>query len=172
MKITSSTSSNDDYEVTLGFASVLENLTDDTTPQLGGDLDLNSSDITGTGNVNITGTVTATNVSVGGTTFSTINENVSNLVTLSGVSANAANLGTFTGTTISDNVTIKAAIQELETGLDNVSGGNNCHNSRYTQELTLTLTTSSTLLLITTLLRHRKISEQIAVLHITHQPTN
>ena len=48
---------------------VLENLTDDTTPQLGGDLDLNSSDITGTGNVNITGTVTATNVSVGGTTF-------------------------------------------------------------------------------------------------------
>ena len=77
-------------EVTLGFASVLENLTDDTTPQLGGDLDLNSSDITGTGNVNITGTVTITNVSVGGTTFNTINENVSNLVTLSGVSAENA----------------------------------------------------------------------------------
>lgn len=37
----------------------IENLVEDTTPQLGGDLDLNSSDITGTGNVNITGTVTA-----------------------------------------------------------------------------------------------------------------
>jgi len=30
----------------------------DTTPQLGGDLDLNSNDITGTGNINITGTAT------------------------------------------------------------------------------------------------------------------
>lgn len=33
----------------------------DTTPQLGGNLDLNGSDITGTGNVNVTGTITATN---------------------------------------------------------------------------------------------------------------
>ena len=33
----------------------------DTTPQLGGNLDLNSNDITGTGNINITGDVTATN---------------------------------------------------------------------------------------------------------------
>lgn len=32
----------------------------DTSPQLGGDLDLNSSDITGTGNINITGTITST----------------------------------------------------------------------------------------------------------------
>ena len=35
-------------------------LSTDTTPQLGGDLDLNSNDITGTGNVNITGVITAT----------------------------------------------------------------------------------------------------------------
>ena len=33
----------------------LENIVEDTTPQLGGDLDLNSKDITGTGNINITG---------------------------------------------------------------------------------------------------------------------
>jgi hypothetical protein len=33
-------------------------LVDDTTPQLGGDLDLNSSNITGTGNIDITGQVT------------------------------------------------------------------------------------------------------------------
>ena len=38
----------------------MENVVDDTSPQLGGNLDLNSKDITGTGNVNITGTLTAT----------------------------------------------------------------------------------------------------------------
>ena len=36
----------------------LVDVVDDTTPQLGGDLDLNSSDITGTGNINITGSGT------------------------------------------------------------------------------------------------------------------
>lgn len=41
-----------------GIASVVE----DTSPQLGGDLDLNSSDITGTGNINISGGVTATTI--------------------------------------------------------------------------------------------------------------
>jgi len=35
----------------------------DTTPQLGGNLDLNSKNITGTGNVNITGVITATSFS-------------------------------------------------------------------------------------------------------------
>ena len=43
-------------------------IVNDTTPQLGGDLDLNSSDITGTGNINITGTATiSSNITVGGT---------------------------------------------------------------------------------------------------------
>lgn len=42
-------------------------LVDDTTPQLGGDLDLNSSDITGTGNINHTGTLTTSGVAtIGG----------------------------------------------------------------------------------------------------------
>ncbi len=35
----------------------ITNIVDDTNPQLGGDLDLNSNDITGTGNINITGNV-------------------------------------------------------------------------------------------------------------------
>ena len=40
----------------------------DTTPQLGGDLDINSNDITGTGNINLTGVVTASSfVKSGGT---------------------------------------------------------------------------------------------------------
>ena len=39
-------------------------------------------------------------------------------MTLSGVSAAADNLGTFTGSTISDNGTVKAGIQELETAVE------------------------------------------------------
>lgn len=40
------------------------------------------------------------------------------LTILSGVPANSTDLGTFTGTTIGDNLTIKAAIQALETALE------------------------------------------------------
>ena len=43
---------------------------------------------------------------------------VDHLITLSGVSAAADSLGTFTGSTISDNGTIKAGIQEVETALE------------------------------------------------------
>ena len=41
-----------------GDFSGLENIVEDLTPQLGGTLDLNSNDITGTGNIDITGNVT------------------------------------------------------------------------------------------------------------------
>lgn len=44
----------------LGTYFSANNIVEDTTPQLGGNLDLNSKDITGTGNANITGVVTAT----------------------------------------------------------------------------------------------------------------
>jgi hypothetical protein len=40
----------------------LVNTVEDTTPQLGGDLDLNSNNITGTGAINITGDITGTNI--------------------------------------------------------------------------------------------------------------
>lgn len=46
-------------DVTNFPAGGLNNVVEDTTPQLGGDLDLNSSDITGTGNIDITGTIDA-----------------------------------------------------------------------------------------------------------------
>jgi len=45
----------DDIDTDTGILNVVE----DTTPQLGGGLDLNSKDITGTGSINITGGVTA-----------------------------------------------------------------------------------------------------------------
>ena len=54
-------------------SSGVSDVVDDTTPQLGGNLDLNGKNIIGTGNVNLTGVITATsanftgNVSVGGT---------------------------------------------------------------------------------------------------------
>jgi len=48
---------------------MMEEVKDDATPELGGPLDLNSKDITGTGNVNITGILTAT--SIAGTTVGT-----------------------------------------------------------------------------------------------------
>ena len=38
----------------------INNVVEDTTPQLGGNLDLNSSDITGTGNIDTTGDITIT----------------------------------------------------------------------------------------------------------------
>ena len=48
---------------------------------------------------------------------------IDNLVTLSGVSKDTTNLGTFTGSTITDSRTIKQALQDLETSLESVSGG-------------------------------------------------
>ena len=47
-------------EVLSGDSDDLENIVEDTTPQLGGNLDLNSRDVTGTGNISITGGVTVT----------------------------------------------------------------------------------------------------------------
>ena len=44
----------------LSFITVPTELANDSSPQLGGNLDLNSNNVTGTGNINITGSVTAT----------------------------------------------------------------------------------------------------------------
>ena len=48
---------------TVNFIDSTFDLINDTTPQLGGNLDLNSNNITGTGDVNITGSITATSFS-------------------------------------------------------------------------------------------------------------
>jgi hypothetical protein len=53
------------------------------------------------------------------TTLVNANEtHVDNLVTLTGVAKDAVNLGTFTGSTVTDNVVLKVALQELETELE------------------------------------------------------
>ena len=45
-------------------------------------------------------------------------DHIDNVVTLTGVSKDSGNLGTFTGSTIADSSTVKAAIQALETSLE------------------------------------------------------
>ena len=45
--------------------SATSDVVDDTSPQLGGNLDLNSNDITGTGNINITGNISGSATSTG-----------------------------------------------------------------------------------------------------------
>ena len=88
-----------------------------------------------TSELNILDGVTATtaelNYSDGVT--SNIQTQFDNIVTLTGVSAGSTTLGTFTGTTISDNKDIKVVLQELETAVDNVVGGNSGSTSVLTQ---------------------------------------
>jgi len=68
-----------------------------------------------------------TNPSISGTVGETVQvvlqeheDRLDDLVTLSGVAANAENLGTFTGITIPDSSTVKAALQALETAHEEV----------------------------------------------------
>jgi len=56
-----------------GGSSGITDVVQDTSPQLGGNLDLNSKNITGTGNISITGDVTATNFSGSGANLTDIN---------------------------------------------------------------------------------------------------
>ena len=55
-----------------GGASGISNVVDDSTPELGGDLNINGKFITGTGGANITGVVTATTFSGSGASLTSI----------------------------------------------------------------------------------------------------
>ena len=52
------------------------------------------------------------------TSLTSLTSAVGDLNTLTGVAQNATNLGTFTGSTIADNVAVKTAIQALETAVE------------------------------------------------------
>ena len=72
-------------------------------------------------------------VSVGtvdGRVVATDGSNQDAIQTLSGVLAGSTDLGTFTGTTITDNTDTKTALQDLETGVEGTSAiiGNNPPN--------------------------------------------
>jgi len=65
--ITATSFSGDGSALTNVPGGSFSSLVQDTSPELGGDLDVNGNDITGTGNVNITGIVTATELSLSNT---------------------------------------------------------------------------------------------------------
>ena len=61
------------YHTTARVQAVsINNVVEDTTPQLGGNLDLNSNDITGTGNISTTGNLTLTSTDAGSSVAPTI----------------------------------------------------------------------------------------------------
>lgn len=60
-----------------------------------------------------------------GVDLDNLEQDVVDLVTLSGVAANSTTLGAFTGTTIQDSRTIKQALQDLETYVEAISGSTN-----------------------------------------------
>ena len=61
--------------------------------------------------------------------FAEHQDDIDDLVALSGVAANAVNLGTFTGTTIPDSSTNKQALQALETGLETHVADTSAHGT-------------------------------------------
>ena len=66
------------------LSTYLENIVSDTTPQLGGNLDLNSQDITGTGNISITGNIANDAVTISDNTISTTRSNDNLVLSTSG----------------------------------------------------------------------------------------
>lgn len=74
-----------------------------------------------------------------------LEQDVADLTTLSGVASNALTLGTFTGITIPDSSTIKAAIQSLETALESATISDPTNNIRVVSvNTTLSATTDGT----------------------------
>ena len=65
---------------TVTALGVLQNISEDASPQLGANLDLNSSDITGTGNINITGNISLSGT-VDGVDIAALNTTVGNINT-------------------------------------------------------------------------------------------
>lgn len=87
--------------------------------------------------------------------FTNIDIYAYDLQTLTGIAKGVNNLGTFTGTTISDSVTIKTALQELEIALEAVSGSTNlaiANNTATTLDVTSDTGADATLPAATTLL--------------------
>lgn len=88
-------------EIVSSDSDDMENVVDDVTPQLGGDLDLNSHNVTGTGNINTTGNLTVsgnvTTAELSGTLAGTVtgvthspNDNTTKMATTAYVDAQVA----------------------------------------------------------------------------------
>ena len=93
----------------------ISNVVEDTTPQLGGDLDLNSNTINGTGDIDITGAITAT-----GAIFVKSYKDTTH--TLSGTNIDPANGGIQTKV-CSANTTLTDSLSAGESVVLHVEGG-------------------------------------------------
>lgn len=103
---------------------ILENKTAGTVPVLDGSKKLVSSPVTSTELGHLSGVTSSVQTQLtaaqGSATQASADAaaaqlDIDNLVTLSGVAANATTLGTFAGTIIPDGATVKAALQSVET---------------------------------------------------------
>ena len=86
----------------------------DTTPQLGGNLDLNSNDITGTGDINITGTIQSSG-NITGTLATAAQPNITSLGTLTGLTVSGDLTVNGTTTTI-NSTTLTVDDKNIELG--------------------------------------------------------
>jgi len=78
-------------------STFLKNVVEDTTPQLGGTLDINGKSITGTGNINLTGIVTVTKFVGAGVTIDSSGISAVGVVTATSFSGSGTNLTGLTG---------------------------------------------------------------------------
>jgi hypothetical protein len=105
------------------LTGIVTDLSSDTTPQLGGNLDLNSNNITGTGNIDILGTITAQNFIVSSSVTSIEYQSISGS-TIFGDTADDTH--TFLGDTISGSSTSTGSFGILKLASYNSAlGGSN-----------------------------------------------
>ena len=106
--------------LTANQVGAIADVVSDTTPQLGGNLDLNSKLINGTGGVNITGIITATSFAGDGsgltnlsiTGINTITKSVFNDIDVTGISTFAGNINA-NGNIVGDNSTSISGINSV-----------------------------------------------------------
>ena len=129
-------------EIKTGEDDNLANIVEDTTPELGGNLVLNSKDITGTGNINITGTYTGVLASTVYGTTQSAGDNSTRVATTAYVT-NAVS-GSFVGGDLSGTVG-NAQIVANSVGITelNVSDGSNGQVLKTNGSGTLSFTTIS-----------------------------
>ena len=90
----------------------------DGSISMAGDLNMGNNAVIGVTTIAASGTVTAGSIVTAGTVdgrdVSDLGTDVDDVVTLTGLAANSTDLGTFTGTTITDNTVLTTALQDLE----------------------------------------------------------
>ena len=100
-----------------GGGGSLSNIVEDTTPQLGGNLELLNNSITGTGNINVTGIITATNFVGDGSGLTGITASGSGVI----VKDSGSTVGTAGTINFGDNLSVSpasAGIVTITAGID------------------------------------------------------